>query len=575
MESRPEALPKPSAGGRILLAVLLCPALAFAASCMLLDDPASDADSGLATISPRHKAAEPPAPPTSAAAAGQNAATAEPAAGPLSVGVEDAILLALENNRELSVERLNPAIEKTHEGEQAAAFDPLLSAGTSWSREEVAASGTGGTSPAITEGGGANVGIDQLLPAGTSVGVSATTDRTSSSATGASAATRLGLTLTQPVLRGFGSDVNLAALRQSRLDTRISQYELRGFAEALVARVEETYWDYALATAQIAIFENSLKLAEQQLQETEERILIGKLGEIERAAAQAEVAQRREGLINARANLATKRLQLLRLLNLPGGDTYRREVTIREKPQVELVDLGDVAEHIRVATQMRPELNQGRLAIRRDELEVVRTRNGLLPRLDLFLTLGKSGYASSFAGSAEDLDGHSYDLLVGATFEQPIGNRAAQARHRRATLNRRQAEAALANLEQLVELDVRSANIAVEQAREQVAATAATRAFREQALQAETEKFRVGTSTTFLVGQAQRDFVASQIVEVQAAVAYRKALVEFYRLEGSLLVRRGITAPGEGPPDGPSPFRTTDAPAGTATPNPQGPPAPP
>ncbi len=63
----------------------------------------------------------------------------------------------------------------------------------------------------------------------------------------------------------------------------------------------------------------------------------------------------------------------------------------------------------------------------------------------------------------------------------------------------------------------------------------------------ETEKFRLGKSTSLLVAQAQRDLVSSQIDEVQAVVSYLKAFVEMYRLEGSLLDRRGITAPGREP----------------------------
>ena len=52
-----------------------------------------------------------------------------------------------------------------------------------------------------------------------------------------------------------------------------------------------------------------------------------------------------------------------------------------------------------------------------------------------------------------------------------------------------------------------------------------------------------------LVARAQRDFVTSQITEIEAAITYLKALIELYRLEGSLLERRGITAPGREPVD--------------------------
>jgi len=72
----------------------------------------------------------------------------------------------------------------------------------------------------------------------------------------------------------------------------------------------------------------------------------------------------------------------------------------------------------------------------------------------------------------------------------------------------------------------------------------ATRKFQEEKLRIETEKFRVGRSTNLFVAQAQRDLLASRIGEVQALVNYLKSLTRFYQLEGSLLERRGIQAPG-------------------------------
>ena len=83
------------------------------------------------------------------------------------------------------------------------------------------------------------------------------------------------------------------------------------------------------------------------------------------------------------------------------------------------------------------------------------------------------------------------------------------------------------------------------------ARTAASRKLQQETLKSESEKFRVGQSTTFLVAQAQRDLLRAQINEIDAVVTYRKALVEIYRLEGSLLQRRGIAAPGATPPDAP------------------------
>jgi outer membrane protein TolC len=57
----------------------------------------------------------------------------------------------------------------------------------------------------------------------------------------------------------------------------------------------------------------------------------------------------------------------------------------------------------------------------------------------------------------------------------------------------------------------------------------------------------VGRSTNFLVAQAQRDLLVAKISEVRAIVDYLKSLINLYRLDGSLLERRGILAPGKEP----------------------------
>jgi len=73
--------------------------------------------------------------------------------------------------------------------------------------------------------------------------------------------------------------------------------------------------------------------------------------------------------------------------------------------------------------------------------------------------------------------------------------------------------------------------------------SSATVALQEEVVRVEEEKFRVGKSTGLLVAQAQRDLLVSQIAHLDAIVDYRKALIALYRMDGSLLERRGILLP--------------------------------
>lgn len=489
------------------------------------------------SITPRQRPAERPAPPA-----------LESPTTPLALTLDEAVLLTLEHNRAFQIERLGPALRKTSEDIERAQFDPVVSAQLARGRERTERPADTGRTGVVTESNSGQLAIQETLPTGTGIELRATGSRTDSDASGINGTSRVGLSATQSLLRGFGLGPNLAGLRQARLDTQISEYELRGYAQALVAQVERTYWDFILAERRIRIYQDSLELAERQLAETDERIRVGKLADMERYAAQAEVALRREALINARSTLAKTRLTLLRLTNPPGESFWERPVVLETEPAPPEETLDEAADHVLVALRMRPELNQSLLQRKKGELEIVRTRNGLLPKLDLFLTLGKSGYADSFSSAMRDVtEGDSSDISGGARFEYPLVNRAAKARHLRAQISLRQAEEALENLQQLVEVDVRSAYLEVLRTREQVAATAATRKLQEESHRAEVEKFRVGKSTTLLVAQAQRDLVSSRIAEIDAMTSYLKSRIELYRLDGSLLERRGIEAPGREP----------------------------
>jgi outer membrane protein TolC len=470
----------------------------------------------------------------------------QPDTGPLRITTEQATLLALENNRSLVVERLNPQITRTFVPEALSIFDPVLvgQLGYGWNNF------TQQPQDFEHSGPSASIGVQEFLPTGTSFGVTGSTSLLPLSGLPTNDndyASGVAFNATQSLLRGFGSAVNLAAVNQARIDVEISQYELRGFVQTLIAQVEETYWDYALAERRIEIYSQSLELAQRQLEETQERIKIGDLAQTERSAAEAEVALRREALINARSALAKTKLDLLRLVNPPGVSLWDREIVLASPPTSPAITLDEVQPHVALALQMRPDLNQARLLWERGDLEIVKTRNGLLPKLDLFVTLGRTGFAESFGRSVTASDDYGYDALAGLAFEFPVRNRAAESRNLRAILSRQQAKEAIGNLSQLIEVDVRTAYLEIARSQEQVVATAATRKLQEEKVRVETEKFRLGKSTSLLVAQAQRDLVSSQIDEVQAVVNYLKAFVEIYRQEGSLLERRGIAGPGREP----------------------------
>ena len=520
------------------------------------------------------------------------------AAGPLRITREEAVLLALQNNKLLNVQMLSPVLRGAFEDIERARYDTSLFAQGSLGREKSEFFFPGvGTIPEdldinpraalpspfrrnrgqnlveVTESDQGSVidgersevkvGATKRFVTGTQVEVAVSNERIKSqsdtierliledlqgSARDAQNQTRVGLTLTQALLKGGSPSANLARIRQAEAETLATQYQLRGFAQTLVGQIESLYWDYYLLKRQLEILEDSVRLSEQQLNEIEQRVEVGQIAQTQLPAPRAELALRRQALIDARSAFEKLRLRFLQQLNPESIDGWDRTIEIADVPTLPPPFTGDVNDHVRLALRYRPDLNEARMQLRSGELQVVQTRNGLLPALNLFITLGRSGYAASFSDSVDNLrDGGNeefWDAGAGLRLDFPIRNRQARAVHLQSTTARDQRELALQNLEQLAELDVRSAFAEVKRAEEQIGAARATRLLQEAAQVAERENFLVGKSTATLLSRAQRDLVSAQIEEVRSVVNLRKALIDLYRQDGTLLTYRGITAPG-------------------------------
>ena len=461
------------------------------------------------------------------------------------LSVEDAVFMALRHNRNLRVQELQPVIADAFVLTERGIYDPELFVNYQYGEESVAETDRG-TGSAFSVDGldyAAEAGIRQRLPTGTDVELSVQQDRSVSSRTPEEQEARVGLSITQSLLQGFGPAVNMASVRSAELARDASYYELAAFTESLMAEVETTYWQYVLAREQIAIFERSLAVAEQQRNEIETQIEIGTLPQINAAAIRAEVARRNQDLIDARSLAEERRMRLAQLILPRNAPLARTRIEARSVPTVNPEPITDGPERVDLAVQARPDLKEAEMELAQNRLEVVQTRNGLLPRLDFFVDVGKTGYAQSVRRAFDDLGGETYDATVGSEFNLPLGNRAAKGDALAARASHDQALESLRNLQRVIELDVMLALNEVERLRQQIDATTATVELQRQSVQAEKDRFELGSGTSLQLAQAQRDLLEAEIAHSEAVIQYRIALVDLYLAEGTLLERRGVSMP--------------------------------
>jgi outer membrane protein TolC len=134
----------------------------------------------------------------------------------------------------------------------------------------------------------------------------------------------------------------------------------------------------------------------------------------------------------------------------------------------------------------------------------------------------------SFTDSLRDVfanDFKTWSLAFNLSY--PIGTSAADAGLAQARLQRDQQTTNLRDLETIVVAQVRDAGRQVTTALKRVETTQKARQLAEQNVQAEEKRLAVGLSDTFRLFQAQRDLTDQLNSELNAIIAYNRALINF------------------------------------------------
>jgi outer membrane protein TolC len=310
----------------------------------------------------------------------------------------------------------------------------------------------------------------------------------------------------------------------------------------LVQEVERAYWDLALAKSTLEIRKFAVQLADEQLARNKDLIEVGNASPDAIYSVEANRASSLATLVDAEAAVKTKTIALIRLLDPDNASQWGIKFDLKDLPEVANIPV-DANQSAKLANLYKPELAQSRLQLANKDLQVVLTKNGLLPKLDAFVNYGQLGYGATAGRAISETGDSKYNNYeAGLSFEMAPLNRAEKAAYRSAKFSQQQAEAAVANQEQLLETTVRKAVEAVIQQRERVPATQKAVLNYQEALKAEETRFMLGTSTNYDVLTAKNNLIQAQLDEVTARVNYIEAITALYYAEGTLLERRGVGA---------------------------------
>lgn len=496
-----------------------------------------------------------------ASAAPAPAATATAAAqvtGLRELRLADAVELALKQNLDIAVERLNPDAVAFQLAGLKNNFRPSATS-TLGQRSQVnpPTNQLNGGQRVTNDTTTYNFGLSQLLPwGGGTFGVTFNNSRLDTSNVFANFnptyTSTLTATFTQPLLRGFGIDNLRQQIAITQVNRDIAEESLRATIATTVANVRNAYWDLAYARAAVDVARRSLDLAEKLVEDNKARVEVGTLAPLDVVQSEAEAANRRQTLAQVEATLQTAQLALKRLIVTGTSDPlWDQELRAMDLPQVDVPPL-DVATAVRTALAKRTDLVTARRNLDSNDVTMRFWRNESRPDLDLQVNYGAqgiggtqfvrqgTGLGSTIIGTIPGGYSDALSILrardfptwnLSLTMTYPIGGNNAEAQYARTRVQRTQQTTRLRALELQVATEVTNAALQVQANLRRVDAARAARALAERRLEAEQSKFDVGLSTSYFVVQAQRDLEDAQNTELRALTDLQKALVTYERAQ--------------------------------------------
>jgi outer membrane protein TolC len=479
------------------------------------------------------------------------------AAGPnVELTLVEAEARALERNLDLVVERLNPQLQDLTLERLHATYRPTVSATFSQRNQtQPPTSQLNGGLIVENNQGAYNTGVTQAVPwFGGDFSVNFTNQRqetnNSFSNFNPSYNSNLPASYTQPLLRDFRIDSTRQQIRVSTINREVSDIQLRRTVTTTVANVRNAYWELLFASQAVEVARGSLELALKLVDDNRARVEVGTMAPLDVVQAEAEAATRRQTLAQAEATMQTAEIALKRLIvNGTEDELWRAKITPIDQPEFRPAPL-DVEAAVRRSLDSRTDVAQARKTIESNDVTMSYLKNQTLPALDLTANYSAQGVGGTrferqgLGGSISKVIPGGYGDAMGAILSRdypvwqvqlnmsyPLGSSAQEAQYARARVQRNQSVAQLRALELQVAAEVTNAALQVESSLKRFEAARAAEELAETRLRAEENRFEVGLSTNFFVVQAQRDLQTAQNTELRALLDYRRAMVEYERVQ--------------------------------------------
>jgi len=205
------------------------------------------------------------------------------------------------------------------------------------------------------------------------------------------------LTLSQPLLKNFGVDINTTGIRAAEKGKEASVYQLKQTVIDTLFAVEQAYWNLVFSYENLKVRLTSLRLARNLLEENKIRLKVGVMAPLDVLQSETGVASREEEVIVALSVVKRASDTLISRMNLfPGKDNWDVQIYPTDALAVGPPTEYREGEQIGLALRERPDLRA--LILQREiaQIQAKYAKNQLLPALNLNASAGLIGLDTHF-----------------------------------------------------------------------------------------------------------------------------------------------------------------------------------
>lgn len=500
--------------------------------------------------------------------ASTNPAATQLRLGEVPLSMNDVINLMIDNNLDIRSNRLSPLSSYWQSIVFYRALQPSITLSANRNiNTTLSNSQLNGTIPDVTSRR-ANYAVTfaQALSTGTSVGVTGTMGRLESTSNlnlyNPSYTGQLTYSIGQHLLQNRGRLPNTRQILSGQNNEKMSEAAFEIQLMNLIAQAQKSYWDLVFAGQDLDVKKRSVDLALSTLEENKTKVEIGTLAPIDVIQTEADVASRRELLVISTSTVTTAEDQIKKMTSSDKDPAMflmkLRTMDLPKPPNA--VQIPSLEEAVKIALENRPEIKQALLDIENKDIDVKYTKNQKLPILDVTASYTQNGTGGTkylrgnviggaattvvpgtVWGSFGQLFGYNYTGYgMGVSLTIPLNNKAAEADYERAMNEQRLSKSKMDVTTQQVALDVRNALVQVEMNRARIETAKTTRELAQKKMEAERDKFNLGTSTLRFVLEEQRNVAMAESNELQAEVNFTKALVDLDKAMGLTLSKNNI-----------------------------------